>query len=73
MAQLRLVFIPHLVGNMDGNDPMQSMADFDLHYKPDDDHPGMDASVRGNADAHHSDLKRKADGISRSLSKVLPT
>jgi hypothetical protein len=33
-----------------------------------DDQPATDASARGNADAHRSDLKRKADDISRSLS-----
>jgi hypothetical protein len=34
--------------------------------------PSPDASARGNADDHHSELKRKADsdGISRSLSEV---
>jgi hypothetical protein len=32
--------------------------------------PAPDVSARGNADDHRSDLKRKADGISRSLSEV---
>jgi hypothetical protein len=32
--------------------------------------PSPDASARGNADDHRSELKQKADGISRSLSDV---
>ena len=32
--------------------------------------PAPEASVQGNAEDHRADLKRKADGISRSLSEV---
>ena len=35
-----------------------------------DGQPAPDVSARGNADDHRSDLKRKADGISRSMSEV---
>jgi hypothetical protein len=69
MAQLRPVSIPDIVGNMAGKNTIQEMADFDRHYMP-DGQPAPDASARGNADAHRSDLKRKAEGISRSLSEV---
>ncbi len=33
-------------------------------------HPDADDSARGMDHAHRSDLKRKAEGISRSLSEV---
>jgi len=39
------------------------------HYMP-DGVPEPEASVHGNVDEHCSSLKRKADGISRSLSEV---
>ena len=71
MAQLRPVSIPEIVCNMAGKDPIQKIAEFDRHYMPDPDgQPAPDASARGNANDHRSDLKRKADGISRSLSEV---
>ena len=69
VAQLRPVSIPEIVADMAGKDPLQKMANFDRHYMP-DGQPAPDASARGNAEAHRSDLKRKADGISRSLSEV---
>ncbi len=47
----------------------KQIADFDRHYMP-DGLPAPDASARGNAYAYRSDLKRKADVISRSLSEV---
>ena len=69
VAQLRPVSIPDIVMNMAGKDPTRKMADFDRHYMPDGP-PDEDLSARGNAEAHRADLKRKADGISRSLSEV---
>ena len=69
MAHLRPVSIPALVSDMAGKDPTRKIADFDRHYMP-DGQPSPDASARGNADDHRSELKRKADGISRSLSEV---
>ncbi len=49
--------------------PQQNIADFDRHYIP-DGVPEPEASVDGNADEHRSNLKRKAEGTSRSLSEV---
>ncbi len=74
MAHLRPVSIPALVSDMAGKDPTRKIADFDRHYLP-DGQPSLapDASARGNADDHRSEeskLKRKADGISESLSEV---
>ncbi len=69
MAHLRPVSIPDLISNMAGKDPTRRLADFDRHYMP-NGQPSPDASARGNADDHRSELKRKADGISRSLSEV---
>ena len=72
MAHLRPVSIPALVSDMAGKDPTCKIADFDRHYMPDGQtSPGSpDASARGNADDHRSELKRKADGMSRSLSEA---
>ena len=69
MAHLRPVSIPDLVSDMAGKDPTRKIADFDRRYMPDGP-PSTEASARGNADAHRKELKRKADGISRSLSEV---
>ncbi len=69
VAQLRPVSIPDIVRDIAGNNPLQRIADFDRHYMP-DGVPAPEASVQGRADEHRSDLKRKADGISRSLSDV---
>ena len=69
MAHLRPVSIPDIVRTMAGKNPVHEMADFDRHYMP-GGLPSPDASARGNADDHRSELKRKADGISRSLSEV---
>jgi hypothetical protein len=58
-----------MVRNMAGKNPVHEMADFDRHCM----HGGLpspDASTRGNADDHRSELKRKADGNSRSLIEV---
>ncbi len=69
MAQLQLISIRDIVGNMAGKDPVQKIADFDRHhifYGL----PAPDAFARGNADAHRTDSKRNADGISRSPSEV---
>ncbi len=48
---------------------VHEIADFDRHYMP-GGLPSPDAFARGNADDHRPELKRKADGISRSLSEV---
>ena len=69
VSQLRPVSIPDIVHDVAGNNPQQRIADFDRHYMP-DGVPAPEASVQGNADEHREDLKRKADGISRSLSDV---
>ncbi len=66
---LRPVSIPDIVRTMAGKNPVHEMAGFDRHYMP-GGLPSPDASARGNADDHHSELKRKADGISSSLSEV---
>jgi hypothetical protein len=68
MDHVRPTSIPDLVSNMAGKDTTQKI-DFDRHYMPDD--PLMSLpSARGDADDHRSELKRKADEISRSLSEV---
>ena len=69
VAQLRPVSIPDIVRDIAGNNPLQRIADFDRHYMP-DGVPAPEAAVQGNANEHRSDLKRKAYGISRSLSDV---
>ncbi len=50
-------------------DAIRTMGGFESRYMP-DGMPAGDASARGNADSHRADLKRKSDGISRSLSEV---
>ena len=57
LAIIRIIQIIHII------------ASFDRHYMP-DGVPAPEASVQGNAEDHRADLKRKADGISRSLSDV---
>jgi hypothetical protein len=47
---------------MAGENPQRIIADFDRHYMP-DSIPELEVA----ADAHRSGLKRKAEGISRSL------
>jgi hypothetical protein len=69
MAHLRSASIPDIVRNMAGNNPVHEMADFDRHYMP-GGLPSPDASARGNANDYRSELKRKADGISRTLSEI---
>ena len=69
IAQLRPVSIPDIVRDIAGSNPQQRIAAFDRHYMP-DGVPAPEASVQGNAEDHRADLKRKADGISRSLSDV---
>ena len=69
MAQLRPVSMADTVKSMAGKDPGKALQGFDRHYMP-DGQPDADDSERGNDGAHRSDLKRKADGISRSLSEV---
>ncbi len=59
IAQLRPVSIPDIVGNMAGKDPIQAMADFDLHFMPDDDEP-MHDSARGNANQHRTEVPTTA-------------
>jgi hypothetical protein len=54
---------------MAGKYPMQSMSVFNRHYIPNDDQSVND-SARGKADEHHTNLKRNAEDISRSLSEV---
>ena len=69
MAQLRPVSIPNIVSDTAGPDPLRRIADFDRHYMP-DGKPAAETSSRGNSDAHHSQLKQNAEGLSRSLSEV---
>ena len=69
MAQLRPVSIPNIVCDTAGPDPLRKIADFDRHYMP-DGQPADESSSRGNSDAHRSELKKNADGLSRSLSEV---
>jgi hypothetical protein len=50
MAQLRLVFIPNIVGDIAGPDdgpyPLRIIPDFDKHYMP-DGQPAAETSSRG--------------------------
>ena len=69
MAQLRPVSVPAVIKDMAGKNLAQTLRDFDRHYMP-NGHPDPDASATGFDAAHRSELKRKADGISRSLSEV---
>ncbi len=70
VAQLRPVSIPASVRYMAGKNLHRNLAEFDRHYMP-DGVPEQEASVTGNDDKHRSNLKRKSEGISRSLSEVL--
>jgi hypothetical protein len=67
MAHLRPVSIPDIVRIMAGKNPVHEMADFDRHFYMPGGLPSPDASARGNADDHRSELKRKVDGNSSSL------
>ena len=69
MARLRPISIPEMVSDFAGKDAIRAMSGFDSRYMP-DGMPSGDASARGNADSHRADLKRKSDGISRSLSDL---
>jgi hypothetical protein len=69
VAQLRPVSIPDIVRGVAGSNPQQQIAAFDRRYMQ-DGMPAPEASVQGNAEDHRLELKRKADGISRSLSDV---
>ena len=69
VARLRPISIPDMVRDFAGKDAIRAMSGFDRRYMP-DGMPSGDASARGNADSHRADLKRKSDGISRSLSEV---
>jgi hypothetical protein len=71
MAQLRPDSVPAVIKDMAGKNHAQTLRDFDRHYMPNrDGHPDPDVSATGFDSAHRSELKRKADGISRSLSEV---
>ncbi len=70
MAQLSPVSIPNTVGDITGPDPQRRIADFDRHYMQ-DGQPAAKNSSCSNADAHRSQLKQNAEGLSRSLSEVL--
>jgi hypothetical protein len=69
MARLRPISIPDMVSDFAGKDAIRAMRGFESRYMP-DGMPSVDASARGNTDSHRADLKRKSDGISRSLSEV---
>ncbi len=69
MAQLRPVSVPAVIKDMAGRNLAQTLRDFDRHYMP-NGHPDPDSSATGFDAAHRSELKRKAEGISRSLSEV---
>ena len=69
MARLRPISIPDMVSDFAGRGAIRAMSGFESRYMP-DGIPSGDASARGNADSHRADLKRKSDGISRSLSEV---
>ena len=69
MARLRPILIPDMVSDFAGKDAIRAMSGFENRYMP-DGMPAGDASARGNADLHRADLKRKSDGISRSLSEL---
>ena len=71
MAQLRPVSIPNIVSDIAGPDPSRRISDFDSHYMPDGQPAAETLSCgHGNADAHRSQLKQNAEGLSRSLSEV---
>jgi hypothetical protein len=69
IARLRPISIPDMVSDFAGKDAIRAMSVFESRYMP-ANMPSGDASARGNADSHRADLKRKSDGISRSLSEV---
>jgi hypothetical protein len=69
VAQLRPFSFPNTVSSMAGSDPSRRISDFDRHYMP-DGQPAAETSSRGNADAHRSQLKQNAEGLSISLSEV---
>ncbi len=69
MAPLRPVSLPAVIKDMADNFFAKTLRDFDGHYMP-HGHPDADDSARGLDHAHRSDLKRKAEGIFRSLSEV---
>ena len=54
---------------MAGENRAHTLREFDRHYMP-NGHPDPEVSATGYDAAHRSDLKRKAHGISRSLSEV---
>ena len=57
---------------MAGENPQHIIADFDRHYMPDSNNNNCHSitELEVAADAHRSGLKRKAEGISRSLCEV---
>ncbi len=55
--------------DMAGKKIAKTLRDFDGHNMT-HGHPDADDSARGLDHAHRSDLKRKAEGISRSLSEL---
>ncbi len=61
--------VPAVIKDMAGKNLAENLRDFDRHYMP-NVHPDPDASVTGIDNAHRSDLERKAEGISKSLSEV---
>jgi hypothetical protein len=69
MAQLRPVSIPNIVCDLAGPQPVRRIAEFDRHYMP-DGQPAAETSSRGKSDAHRTELKQNAEGLSRSLSEV---
>jgi hypothetical protein len=69
MAQLRPVSIPNIVSDLAGPQPLRIIAEFDRHYMP-DGQPAAETSSRGKSDAHRTELKQNAEGLSRSLSEV---
>jgi hypothetical protein len=69
MAQLRPMSIPAVIKDMADIFFAKTLRDFDGHYMT-HGHPDADDSARGLDHAHRSDLKRKAEVISRSLSEV---
>ena len=69
MAQLRPVSIPNIVSDLAGPQPVRRIAEFDRHYMP-DGQPAAETSSRGISDAHRTELKQNAEGLSRSLSEV---
>ena len=69
MAQLLPVSVPAVIKDMAGKNLAHTLREFDRHYMP-NGHPDPDVSATGYDAAHCSDLKRKAEGIARSLSEV---